>query len=711
MLKHAAHSSSARCKIKIQRRTCKAALFLGAAMVLTPAAASAQDDAVLAGDEILVTADRLNRPEQDTPVFVTLFDSTAIERQRIIRTEDFANLVPNFVVDDAFTTLTTTGTFRGLSQLDNSDPPYAIVVDGVPLTTQREFNFSLFDVERVEVAAGPQGALYGRNAIAGAIIINTRDASEEWAGGFSASYGVGNQLRATGNISGPINDRVAMRLAAVVLHDNGRLENPFRDEEVDFVDHDFTLRAGLDIQAADWLNFDIRGQYRDFDGGALRNSLVLSNDANDFQPPASNRRNTSEGHAAHLTFRATVDLPFGELVSVSGFTDQTEFSQGDLDFTDPSVTPFQAVQFLRSELEAFSQEIRLSSELNDRITWFLGGRYLYTDNFNPAFLPFFDDGRPLNEFDDVRFTCIQFIECFIQDITTVTNTFGFFGQVQFDVTERLGVGVALRYDEDDREQRDFLTGNVLQETFSGWQPNIRLSYDFGDQLIYASWGRAFLPGGFNTPPLTEGFDEQTVDTIDIGVKTEWLDGRLTLNGAFFYSFVDGYQFFQVEPTAQILRNIDEVEIYGVEIEARAHLSEAISFYAAVGTTDTEIVRNDSVPETEGNSVPRTMDYNLNIGVDINQPLNDKMTLVGSVGYERRGDRIWNIENDFVQQPVDLLNARIGVDKGRYNLSFFGKNLTDEEFFIDLFAPTEARPTTIAHRNRPREYGVEVSVRF
>ena len=695
---------------KNHRRPHKALLLLGAAMTLAPMSGWAED---LVSDEILVTADRLNRPAQDTPVFLTLFDSDNIERLRIVRTDDFAALVPNFVLDDAFTGLTTTGTFRGLSQLDNGDPPYAIVVDGVPLTTQREFNFSLFDVERIEVASGPQGALYGRSAIAGAIIINTRNASEEWSGGASVSYGVGAQIRATGNISGPLNDRVAMRLATVFTRDNGRLENEFLQAENDFVDHDVTVRGGLDIQLSDRINVDFRAQYRDFDMGSIRNSFVPSNDANDFQPPTANRLGTSEGHALNTTLKVTADLDFGALTSISNFSDQNEFTQGDLDFSNILNNPAdQSGQFFDSNVQAFSQEIRLASDLEQRFTWLVGASFLQSDIDFPAVLPFFDNGE-IYTFEDFDLsTCTQPGNfCFFQDIDTITNTYGFFGQAQFAVTERFDIGVALRYDEDERTQRNFLNDTELRETFNGFQPSVRLSYDLGDQLVYASWGRAFLPGGFNTPPR-EGFEEQTVDTIDVGVKTQWLDGRLTLNGAFFYSWVDGYQFFFLDPPSQVLDNIDEVEIYGVEIQARAQLTDGLNFHVALGTTDTEIIRNDLFPETEGNSVPRSLDYTLNIGLDINQPLTAEATLVGSIGYERRGDRVWSLSNNFVQQPIDLLNARIGVDKGRYNLSFFGKNLTDEVYFVDFSEPaSNGRGTSFGHLNRPREYGVEFSVSF
>ena len=696
----------------------QAGLLLGAAAVLAPAAGMAQN-AALKGDEILVTADRLNRPAQDTPVFLTVFEADDIERRRIIRTDDIANLVPNFVVDDRFSTLTTSGTFRGLSQIDNGDPPYAVVVDGIPLALQREFNFALFDVEQIEVASGPQGALYGRNAVAGAVIINTRDASETWTGGFNASYGVGNQLRGSASISGPLNDRVAVRLAAVGLHDNGRLENTFTGSNADFVDHDFTIRAGLDIAATDWLELDLRGQYRDFEAGSLLNSLILSDDPNDYVQPASDRLGVSTGHVANVTFRVTADLPFGELVSVSGFSDQTEVSDGDFDFSNPVDTPFQRIQFLRSDEQTFSQEIRFSSQLNERVTWFVGGRFLRTEIDNPVLLPFFDIPGPISDFDeslcatpeevaDPGFDFSNF--CFDQDLETVTNSFGVFGQAQIALTERLGLGLALRYDEDDREQTNFIDNVVQQETFNGFQPSVRLSYDMGDQLYYVSWGRAFLPGGFNTPPI-EGFEEQVVDTLEIGTKTQWFDNRLTLNGTFFYSFVDGYQFFTLNPEAQIIDNIDEVEIFGVEVQGRAQLTDGFSVYAALGTTSTDIESNPSEPSTVGNDVPRALDYTLNLGLDVNQPIADDMALVGSIGYERRGDRVWDISNVFVQEPVDILNVRLGIDRGPYNVSFFGRNLTDEEFFADLFPPNGLFLNPVGFRNRPREYGVEFSARF
>ena len=176
--------------------------------------------------------------------------------------------------------------------------------------------------------------------------------------------------------------------------------------------------------------------------------------------------------------------------------------------------------------------------------------------------------------------------------------------------------------------------------------------------------------------------------------------------------MDGYQYCILASTAQIIDNIDEVEIFGVEVQGRAQLTDGLSFYASLGTTDTEIKNNVLEPTTVGNAIPRALDYTLNLGIDFNQPLTEDMTLVGTIGYERRGDRTWDISNEFVQDPSDVLNLRIGVDRGAYNLSFFGRNLTDEEFYVDLLEPRGAFINNpIAFRNRPREYGIEFSARF
>jgi outer membrane receptor protein involved in Fe transport len=133
-------------------------------------------------EEIVVTAQRREEKLQDVPVSVVAFNETAIRQAGIRNTADFLALTPNVSFDQSFTVGNSFVTMRGVEQINNADSPVAVVVDGVPQGNQKQLKMELYDVERIEVLEGPQGALYGRNAIGGAINIITKQPTNDFSG-------------------------------------------------------------------------------------------------------------------------------------------------------------------------------------------------------------------------------------------------------------------------------------------------------------------------------------------------------------------------------------------------------------------------------------------------------------------------------------------------------------------------------------------------
>jgi len=188
-------------------------------------------------EEIVVTAQKRAERLQDVPIQVNVFSEQAIADAGIRSTQDFVSYVPNMTFDRADTYRNSFVVIRGLTQITNADSPLAVVVDGVPQNDQKQFNMRLFDIDRIEVLKGPQGTLYGRDAIGGAVNIVTRAPTRELSGFGEVSYGNGSATQATGGLSGPLgSDKVLFRLSAdighgaaantaVVIVDNDRIQN------------------------------------------------------------------------------------------------------------------------------------------------------------------------------------------------------------------------------------------------------------------------------------------------------------------------------------------------------------------------------------------------------------------------------------------------------------------------------------------------------
>src|SRR5579872_1109143 len=215
-------------------RTLTAVLMAGAgcaALLAHAAPAAAADPTTPAASEgtavgeVIVTARERSEAIQKVPAQVTAFTAAEIEAKGVRNPSDFLSAVPNVTFIATQNAGTSFLVIRGVSQARNSEPSAAIIVDGVPMTQPAEFNQSLLDIQQIEVLKGPQGAVYGRNAIGGAIIITTEQPSDHWQGQALAGYEDGPGYRLQASASGPINDQLKIRAAVNYFNTDGHLRN------------------------------------------------------------------------------------------------------------------------------------------------------------------------------------------------------------------------------------------------------------------------------------------------------------------------------------------------------------------------------------------------------------------------------------------------------------------------------------------------------
>ena len=687
-----------------------------AALGTGPAVIAQGSDSELALEEVVVTAQRREESLQEVPIQVSAFSPQNIQDAGIATTADFVNLVPNVTLDDSFTYLNTLVTVRGVAQINNADSPVAIVIDGVPQNNQKQFKMNLFDVERIEVLKGPQGALYGRNAIGGAINIVTRAPGDELEGFATARYGEGNYMEFAGGFTAPIGDRAGLRVAGMVKEDDGRLDNSFLDEEVDYVDEDYNIRARLTAQPTDWLDADFRVAYNEFEAGGIYDSLVDSDDANDIVETRTNLLGTTFGDVLDATMKLDFATGIGTLTAITGYSEISESYRGDVDFGNPVQDPggflgfgFQAGQGQDLSVDLLSQELRLTSPDDQRLRYIVGAFAVQTDR---ALLTraFIDLDGTLEQIENPALQ-LQRLE---EDNDNLA--YAFFGELSYDLSETLTASVAMRYDVDDREQTNLATGVERSESFDAWQPKATLSWEFApDRLAYATYSTGFRSGGFNAPTVSiPVFEDEYLQNYEVGFKTSWMNNRVIVNGAAYYNDIEDYQFFfiDVATASQIIGNIDEVTISGVELEVRALLTEGLQGWAGVGTVDSEIEKITVFPGNDGNRTPRTTELTFNAGMQYRLPLGGGLTGFARADYEYRGDKYWQVDNVDVQDPIHLLDARLGLETERWSLTLWGRNLTDEEYYAD-YNPSafSGLPTDLGWRAAPRIVGVEARLNF
>ena len=250
--------------------------FTALAIPAVPALAQEERAAL---EEIVVVARRRTESLQDVPIAVTVFTESSIKDAGIERPEDFIGLTSNVSMLNTVNVGDTQVTIRGIVSTRDAESTFAYVVDGVLITNPNGFNEELYDVQQIEVLKGPQGALYGRNAVAGAIIVNSKPPAEEIDGSITVGGGNNALRRLSGVVSGPISDNLSGRLAFSYRDTDGADENDHTGED-DVIQNfeDTSVRGRLLWRANEKLTVDTQAAYSTVESGTINFNAVFSLD-------------------------------------------------------------------------------------------------------------------------------------------------------------------------------------------------------------------------------------------------------------------------------------------------------------------------------------------------------------------------------------------------------------------------------------------------
>jgi len=699
--------------------------LLASSALLLPGAALAQAQGPAAApaaetspSDVIVTAQKRSEKLQDIPVQVDVLTASTIQARQIRMTADIVTTVPNLSVERTDTYTNSVIVLRGLSQASGADAPVAVIVDGVPQNDPKQFNMHLFDISQIEVVKGPQGSLYGRNAEAGAIIITTATPTNELHGFADISYGRGSTLDASGGISGPlVKDKILFRLAGSWFSSDGVIPNSFRGVGADKVKHDWSLRGSLLFNLSDTVHLTLIGNHSDFNAGHVFFVPVFSGSTNDFQLPRGNFPNFGNGTSTNVTGKLEADLGFATFTSITGYTKLKQIQVTDVDFTNPveaaarpaQTFPFQLGDYQPFSNEIVSQEVRLVGPSGQPLRWLVSADYLHSKQFINTHL-FFDTGNPAV---DPTNPANLFRE---NPANNYRTSWGFSGQIDYDLAAGLTVTAGARYDTDKRRQQNLTNGQVRNATFDDFQPKLSLSYKIDPtHMIYASYGAGFRSGGFNPPSASVPISQaEKLTNFELGFKTQWFNRALTLNGAIFYSDINNFQYSYIDfaSGSQITGNIDKVRIKGLELEAKVNFSADFDIYGNLGITDPKIRRLALFPQYVGNVVPRGYRASINGGFDFRHSLSDTMSVFVRGDVQHTSSKYWYYDNLDVQAPKTYVNGSIGMKIDRVTATFWARNVFNTRAYETYF-PSQSTgfPYDAAYPNRPATYGVELAARF
>jgi iron complex outermembrane recepter protein len=700
-------------------------------------------------EEIVVTARKRNEALLDVPVAVNAFSEEDIESAGIVRPQDFIALTPNMTMVQTQNQGTSFIVVRGISQARNSEPSVAVLIDGVLMANPSQFNQELFDIESIEVLKGPQGALYGRNAIGGAVIIRTKEPGDEIAGKVMAGYDSGPGYTVRTGVGGPIggSDTWKFQASASYLDTDGYIDNPFLGEEADPF-KDVSGRLKLLWEPSDTMSADLRLSVSRVDTQALYFNITES--VNDTSLPVRvNNRGVNERDMESVSLKLDFDVGGGTFTSITGFDQLEELLTGDqFNFLPIPESVLVSIGFPDQaqhqwlDVEAVSQEVRYTSPSEERMRWIVGAYFIATDRFISTGNVFdFGSGvvpavkrTPLAPFAP-QFT-------FLAD-SQDNQAWAMFGELSYDISDRLEASVALRYDRDERENttetpQAFIPaplvgiafpGQVREEEWDDLQPKVTLRFKPSDDVsTYVGYSRGFRSGGFNqTGVATAGiagvgdiFDQETADTIEAGVKAQFMDRRVTTSASLYHTTAKGTYFFVFDPntSTQNLGNLDEVEYQGLELELQARVADGFDLYVRGGLTDSEIKESRRAPTDVGNQAPLVSEYTLNLGAQLRRPFSSGGGLSFFIRPDVQiiGDTYWYPDNFTVRDPVELVNLRAGLETDNWSLVAWSKNLTDEEYNAEwspgpMFFPNPGYTNNFVFKAMPQVWGVDFTYRF
>jgi iron complex outermembrane receptor protein len=690
-----------------------AALLVGlsfATVFVAPSIAQDADDTV---DEIIVTSRYRAEKLSDVPDSITPFTLEEIERYRIERINRVASLTPNLRFSDDQEVGVSTLVIRGVRQnRGTGQPPVSYRIDGVSATNNLLTTQELFDLESVDVLRGPQGALYGRNAIGGAVLIATRQptATPEFRLRFTAAEGQDYTL--AGTASGPLaGDNLLGRFSFRVQDREGQLRNAYLDNQYVDYKESSAFRGKLLFEPNDRLTIDLRAHYLDQDGGS--GYFMPGSDFYLPLPPPnppiivdvpeyeiqSNKIGESFVRSSELSAKIDYELGWATLTSITSFTDVDSGNDQDLDQTFVEAIDIVVID----NSETIAQELRLVSDDDRQLRWVAGISYFSQERFRSLATTFL--GTPVPP-------AAQDLE--LEDLAV-------FGSLSYDVSDRLELTLAFRWDEE--TPRDITQGR--SKTFRELQPKVSLAYNIREGLLgYVTVGKGFRAGGFNNlapgSNFEPGFDKESLISYEAGLKASAYDGRLRAGMSLFFIDYTDQQYFLFDQTGtQANINVPKSEIAGGELELTAQATDSLLLNLGVGFTDSEIVEYEDIPgvlvpasEIIGKNVPGAPVLSLNLAMQHTAALSDSLDLVSRIDFEHRGKTYWTLDNVDTQEAYNLTNLSIALEKARWSTRLYVNNVFDEEYIEWFFgARFIGLPADIAWPSKPRQAGIEFSFSY
>jgi len=714
-------------------------------------------------EEIVVTATKRVQSLQDVPIAVNAFNADTIEVAGINNAGDLAILTPALNINVNTNPFAARMIIRGVgtAQTDPAlEPSVGLFIDGVYLGRTGLGMSDLTDIERIEVLQGPQGTLYGKNTNAGAISVITKKPNfEESEGYVEASVGNYSMSKLTASASGPLTQNLAYRLSGNINQRDGYYDN---SAGVDFNDaDDWNIQGKLQWEPTESLSILLSGSRVERDTtccGAdavqtesVNNELVaqgLSPDSND--PYDYNVQSNADNRFAMesdlLSMTIDYDAGWGAIKSITAWNDYSYRVDQDPDRSELDILTLSNDKFSG---DSFSQELRFTASPTDNVDYMLGAFYLEQNTKRGGDEPFVfigDDIITIGSQQDLPFPLpfnflVQPGDSLTVDMNQDAETIAFFGQGTWHIGDQWHITGGLRWSDEEKKSDLFsqtystafsnqiLGASFLDSVSTPIDATLERSSDnvdwmlsavldiSDDSMVYASAGTGTKSGGFQTVNGTADdreFDDEDTTTYELGIKSTLLDARLRINAAAFYSEIENFQAQRQLETGlgTYVSNEAKVETSGVDFQVEAApmpnlvLSAGLLYMHKYQITDG--------PE-KGADLPFTAEFSGTVAATLVFPLGDG-GIYWRTDYSYMDDHTTNVASATQLRDEDydnrnLINSKLGWRNDSWNVSVWGKNLSDDKYAMQTVLPFLVSGMEAYFLAPPRTFGATVRYTF
>lgn len=696
--------------------------------------------------EIVVTAQRRQENLQSTPLAITALSPHDLETRNVQSTQDLMQVTPSLQVSTQTAgngSGSATFFLRGMGQQrsgNGTSPAVGIYVDDFYYPSLQGSIFSLLDIQQIEVLRGPQGTLFGRNTIGGAIRYTTQAPDFDKLKGYvQGTFGSFDRADVSGSINVPVSDDAAFRLTAGRLRTDGYVhqQNGGKDAgatQTDLVRGQFRYAPtdALDVRLVGQYNHNkINGftywvpapispipgtlpfAYNNTPAGRVNPYDSRYASQCDYCQAGTDKREFSD--TTYKSANATVTWHINDALKLKSLTGWQRVQSDYLKDLDASPLPINNT--VASGVDrAFSQELQLSGDMLDqRLNWVVGA-YYYDEKHNDLF-PKAGEQINLGRVVPTAY------------LTAMTTTKAAFVDATYKVTDQLTVLGGFRYSED-AKKGDIQTAAAgllakVDTTFGSETWRLGAQMQFTPEIMsYATISRGFRAGGFgkisNSARALDTFDPETATNYEVGARMDLFDRRLRINPTLFYTQWDNIQVQRIVPGATgvqiFVDNAAKAHSQGFELEAEAVVTENLHITANMALLD---IKYDEVGATNtitlNSHFQRAPALTYSIGAEYGRNLTDALRLTAAVNYSFEAHQ-YAVPSDLDQLLLPsyaLLNARLQLlnSNAGWSVAVFGTNLTDEVYYVggDNFATSTGAAQY--DLGRPREFGVNLRYTF